>query len=162
MLGNIKRDIIPADVLPNNSEALLNYSGLLVGFFLNHTKSRPSNYMTAREAFCEKFSSIFWWTFFWSDLSLSPLSVQSPFGVQCSTLTTRAPARVVTGGTGGTGWTGWTVSKKVLYFFSFWDILNTILIYTYIQKKSCPDKYLVGLYFGQVGELPQRFSKSHC
>ena len=56
----IKRDIIPADVLPNNSEALLNYSGLLVGFFLNHTKSRPSNYMTAREAFCEKISSIFW------------------------------------------------------------------------------------------------------
>ena len=52
----IKRDIIPADVLPNNSEALLNYSGLLVGFFLNHTKSRPSNYMTAREAFCEKIS----------------------------------------------------------------------------------------------------------
>ena len=36
-----KRDIIPADVLPNNSEALLNYSGQLVGFFLNHTKSRP-------------------------------------------------------------------------------------------------------------------------
>ena len=35
--------------------------------------------------------------FFWSDLSLSPLSVQSPFGVQCSTLTARATARVVTG-----------------------------------------------------------------
>ena len=29
----IKRDIIPADVLPNNSEALLNYLDLLVGFF---------------------------------------------------------------------------------------------------------------------------------
>ena len=36
----IKRDIIPADVLPNNSEALLNYSGLLVGFFSNNTKRR--------------------------------------------------------------------------------------------------------------------------
>ena len=24
-------------------------------------------------------------------------------------------------------------------------------MYTYIQKKNCPDKYLVGLYFGQVG-----------
>ena len=45
--------------------------------------------------------------------------------------------------------------------FSFKDILNTILIYTCIQKKNCPDKYVVGLYFGQVGELPQRFSKSH-
>ena len=32
-------------------------------------------------------------------------------------------------------------------------------VYTYI-KKNCLDKYLVGLYFGQVGELPQRFSKS--
>ena len=35
--------------------------------------------------------------FFWSDLSLSPLSVQSPFGVQCSTLTARATARVGVG-----------------------------------------------------------------
>ena len=28
-------------------------------------------------------------------------------------------------------------------------------IYTYTQKKNCSDIYLVGLYFGQVGELPQ-------
>ena len=26
-----------------------------------------------------------------------------------------------------------------------------------MQKKNCLDKYLVGLYFGQVGELPTIF-----
>ena len=40
--------------------------------------------------FAKKSHPFFWCTFFWCDLSLSPLSVQSPFGVQCSTLTARA------------------------------------------------------------------------
>ena len=35
-----------------------------------------------------------------------------------------------------------------------------LTLYTYIQKKSCPDKYLVGLYFGQVGG-PDKKNQKH-
>ena len=52
--------------------------------------------------FAKKSHPFFWCTFFWCDLSLSPLSVQSPFGVQCSTLTARAKPEFGVGrGTGG-------------------------------------------------------------
>ena len=49
-------------------------------FFLNHTKSRPSNYMTAREAFCEKISSIFWRTFFGQIFLCRPFPYSLPSG----------------------------------------------------------------------------------
>ena len=61
------------------------------------------------------------------------------------------------GWTDGTGWTGGRMDgheKGPLIFFILRYIKHYTHIYTYIQKKSCPDKYLVGLYFGKVGELP--------
>ena len=110
---------------------------------------------------------------------MSLVTWQTPFGVQCSHITTRPKAEfglervyctsktyrvyrvfltrkcfIVTGGrvdglTGGRvdGWTDGRLTKRSFNFFLFWDILNAILIYTYIQKKNCPDKYLVGFIF---------------
>jgi len=54
------------------------------------------------------------------------------------------------------------VGRGTKVSFNFF-ILRYIKHYTHIYlytKKYCPDKYPVGLYFGQVGEFPQRFSKS--
>ena len=60
---------------------------------------------------------------------MSLVTWQTPFGVQCSKPYDERQ-RV------WWGWTGWTVIKSVLYFFSFLDILNTLLIYTYVCIKK--------------------------
>ena len=46
----------------------------------------------------------------------------------------------------GMGWGGTEYVLGGLIFFSFLDILNTLLIYIYIYIK-CPDKFLVGFKF---------------
>ena len=92
-------------------------------------------------------------------MPVTPYSLPSVSSAQ--TLRTRASARVVTDGRVD-GWTGGRSSKRSFNFFLFWDILNTILIYTYIRKKNCLDKYLVGLYLVKLENCPQRFSKSYC
>ena len=77
--------------------------------------------------------NFFFVRFIFEFLSLLPVTLQSPFGVQCSNLKTRAPARVVTDGLDG--WTGWRWAKRSFNFFLFRAILNTIPIYTYIYIK---------------------------
>ena len=58
-------------------------------------------------------------------------------------------------------WDGTVHQKGPLIFFILRFIKHytyTYYIYIYILYS---DKLFVGLKFGQVGELPQRFSKSH-
>ena len=139
-------------------------------YILNHTKSRPSNYMTAREAFCEKISSIFCWTFFCPDsflkafiiwnwrwfqflvnfflvfffLSLLPRPYSLPSGSSAQTLRRgRQPELWRVGRVGRVG--RW--AKRFFNFFYFEIYIKSythIYIRIYIYK-NCPDKFLVGL-----------------
>ena len=94
---------------------------------------------------------------------------KTPFGIPCSKPYGEREARVWWVGRVGwlgrvrrVGWVGRMDGyQKCPLIFS---ILRYVKHYTHIYlytKKNSPDKYLVGLYFGQVRELPQRFSKSH-
>ena len=104
----IKRDIIPADVLPNNSEALLNYSGLLVGFFFkSYEKSTFKLHDGQRGLLRKNLINFFGELFFGAIFLCRPFPYSLPSGSSALPLR-RGRSPSCDGLTGGRvdGWTG--------------------------------------------------------